>query len=149
MMALPRPRTGKWGSGVLLDRIEKIWGKMDVIFGKMDNVDGFTVDRNPEVNPSVVCDWADMPFEDRHFQQGYWDPPYIGWTDADKGIHYHRLEPCYREIQRIIARRLFILSPLVYPAPIGFKRVAVVGVTYGPNKIIRALQGFERERNLR
>ncbi len=144
LWALPRPLTGKWGSGALLDRMIKVWGSPDIIFGKTDQVEGFTVDLNPNVKPSLVADWANMPLSDKSYKVGYWDPPYLGHVDKAGGLHYSRLQPCYNEIIRVLSNKLFILHPLIYPCPRGWKRIAVIAITYGPNKIIRSLQGFER-----
>ncbi len=144
LWALPRPLTRHWGSGLILKRIEEVWGPVSINFGKQDQVTGFSVDSDPRVTPNVVADWCALPFVDKSFGSGYWDPPYLGHIGKDKDVHYSRLEPCYREIQRVIAHRLFILSPLVYPRPKGFKRIAGIAITMGPNKIIRSLQGFER-----
>lgn len=117
-----------------------------IIFGKQDQVEGLTVDINPSNNPTVVADWSSLPFRDGMLERGYWDPPYLGYIGADSDVHYKRMDDCYREICRILSRRLFILSPLVYPAPKGWHRIAVIAVTMGPNKVIRCLQGFEKKR---
>ena len=117
LWALERPKTSHWGSGDILDRITKIWGKPDIIFGKQDQADGFTVDIDPTNKPSVVADWACMPFSDKQFASGYWDPPYLGEIGEDRDVHYNRMDKCYAEICRVLSERLFILSPLVYPCP--------------------------------
>ena len=144
LWALPRPLTSHWGSGELLSRIESIWGKCDIIFGKQDQVDGFTVDIDPAVNPSVVANWEDMPFADGEFSSGYWDPPYLGYIGENGDVHYSRLQKSFDEICRVIKEKIFVFSPLVYPCPDGFKREAVIAITMGPNKIIRCLQCFTR-----
>ena len=82
---------------------------------------------------------------DNHFRSGYWDPPDLGFVGRDGDVHYKRLDPCLREICRVLSERLFILSPLVYPCPKEFHRSAVVAITMGPNKVIRCLQAFDRE----
>ena len=145
LWALPRPTTKHWGSGLLLSRIEQVWGKCDVIFGKQDNVEGFTVDSDKSVNPSVVASWESMPFHNEQFGQGYWDPPYLGYIGDAGDVHYSRMEKCWHEISRVLSERLLIISPLVYPCLDGWKREAVIAVTMGPNKIIRCLQCFARE----
>ncbi len=148
LWALPRPLTRHWGSGNVFARICQIWGEPDVVFGKQDQVEGVsvTVDKDVTCNPSVVADWSSMPmFADRQFKLGYWDPPYLGEIGEDGDVHYKRMDPCLREICRVIGGRLFIYSPLVYPCPDGFHRIAVIATTMGPNKIVRALQGFERD----
>lgn len=145
--ALPRPLTSHWGQGEeLMERIAALWGEPDIIFGKQDQVTGLTVDADPATSPSVVADWAALPFADRSYQFGYWDPPYLGSVGEDGDVHYDRMDPCLREICRVLERRMVILSPLVYPCPPGWDREAVVAVTYGPNKVIRAVQSFVRNR---
>lgn len=147
LWANPRPLSRKWGSGTLFDRLAEKFGRPDVAFGKQDQIpeDVDTVDSDPTVDPTHLCDWADMPFPDGRFEFGYWDPPYLATLDKDDGVHYKRLDPCYREIARVCSKRLAILHPLLYPKPKGFHRIAVLAITYGPNKVIRCLQVFERD----
>lgn len=145
LWALQRPNTKHWGSGMLLKRIAAIWGRPSAIFGKQDQVDGLTIDSDESVRPSVVADWAALPFASNSLPSGYWDPPYLGYIGVDDDVHYSRLEHCRREISRVISEHLLILSPLVYPNLKGWKRTAVIAITYGPNKVIRCLQGYERE----
>lgn len=143
--ALPRPLTSHWGQGEeLMQRIGALWGEPDVIFGKQDQVSGLTVDMDPATEPSVVADWSALPFADRSLSFGYWDPPYLGSIGEAGDVHYDRMDPCLREICRVLDRRLVVLSPLVYPCPKGWTREGVIAVTYGPNKVIRAVQPFVR-----
>lgn len=46
---------------------------------------------------------------------------------------------------RVCDERLVILSPLIYPAPKGWRREAVIATTMGPNKVVRAVQSFVRK----
>lgn len=124
--------------------MKDLFGYPDIIFGKQDNVGGLTIDNDIEQRPEVVADWARLPFEDEAFDFGYWDPPYFGYIGVDGDVHYNRLQPCYDEICRV-SKRLALLSPLIYPKPQNWIRKAVIAITYGPNKIIRALQVFERK----
>ena len=142
LWALPRPTTKHWGSGLIQERIEGVWGPCDIVFGKQDNSSGFTVDVDASVSPSLVADWSSMPLLDGQFNQGYWDPPYLGRVGKDGDVHYNRMDGCLREIVRVVSRRILILSPLIYPCPKGWKREAVIAITMGPNKIIRCLQAF-------
>lgn len=143
--ALPRPLTSHWGQGEeLLERISDTWGVPDITFGKQDQVVGFTVDNDPTTDPTVVADWAALPFGDESFGYGYWDPPYLGRIGEDGDVHYDRLDGCLREMCRVLHTRLVILSPLIYPCPRGWVREGIVAVTYGPNKVIRAVQSFRR-----
>ena len=145
LWALPRPLTKHWGSGQIMKRISDLWNKPDLVLGKQDQVDGFTVDHDENTNPSIVAKWEDMPFSDKKFSVAYWDPPYLGYVGKDGDVHYNRLDPCLREICRVTKDKLFILSPLIYPCPKGWHRIAVIAITMGPNKIIRSLQGFQRD----
>ncbi len=144
--ALPRPLTSHWGQGEeLMARIGQLWGVPDITFGKQDQVTGFTVDRDATVAPSLVAEWDAMPIEDAAFRFGYWDPPYLGSVGEEGDVHYDRMDPCLREICRVLSVRLVILSPLIYPCPKGWVREGIIAVTYGPNKVIRALQSFIRD----
>jgi hypothetical protein len=145
LWALPRPQTQHWGSGLLLPRIEGVWGAVDIVFGKQDGVYGFSIDNDIQTTPSVCANWQRLPFRDGQFRSGYWDPPYLGYIGDDGDVHYSRLQACFEEILRVLNKRVFILSPLVYPCPDGWKREAVIAITMGPNKVIRALQAFERK----
>lgn len=146
LWAMPRPRTSHWGNGEeLMSRMLPLWGEPTIIFGKQDNVTGLTVDADPLQQPSVVADWSALPFDDRTHAFGYWDPPYLGHIGEDGDVHYDRMDPCLREICRVLDERLVILSPLIYPCPKGWFRDAVIAVTYGPNKVMRALQSFVRD----
>lgn len=144
LWALPRPTTHHWGSGLVIDRIEKVWGKPDICFGKQDQVNGFTVDLSIEVSPSITANWNALPFCDNSFRFGYWDPPYLGRIGNDGDVHYKRLDDCLSEMCRILSNRIVILSPLIYPCPKKWKRDAVIAITMGPNKVIRCLQSFVR-----
>ena len=147
LWALPRPMTGHWGSGTLFERLSESFGQPDVAFGKQDQIpEGVTtVDIDPRVEPTHVCDWAAMPFQDGEFKFGYWDPPYLATTDPEGMVHYTIHAPCYREISRVCSHRLAILHPIVYPKPAGWHRVAVIGITFGARKIIRCLQVMDRD----
>lgn len=128
-----------------MQRIEATLGRPDIIFGKQDTSEGFTVDSDPTTKPSVVADWSAMPFEDQSFVFGYWDPPYLGRIGDEGDVHYDRMDACLREICRVLEQRLVILSPLIYPCPKGWRREAVIAATMGPNKVIRAVQSFVRD----
>ena len=130
MWAIPRPMTKGWGSGQIWQRICEGFGVPDVAFGKTDGIpEGVQfVDRNNGY------EWADLPFENDEFAFGYWDPPY------DK-----LYKPEAQEIWRC-CRKLAILHTRTYPTSWfeDAKRVAAVGVTMGPLKVIRHLQIFDK-----
>ena len=134
MWAAPRPKTKHWGSGILLQKITDTLGKPDVSFGKQDQVDGFTVDIDPAVSPTVVADWRQLPFKDNQFEFGYWDPPY------DK-----LYKPEGQEIWRCV-RRIAILHTHIWPRAwlAGANREAMIAITLGPMKQIRCLQVFKK-----
>lgn len=146
LWALPRPLTRHWGQGEeLMQRIGAMWGQPDIIFGKQDTVEGLTVDADASASPTVVADWSALPFRDRAFRFGYWDPPYLGHIGENGDVHYDRMDACLREMCRVVDERLIILSPLIYPCPKGWRREAVIAATMGPNKVIRAVQAFLRD----
>jgi hypothetical protein len=129
--ALARPMTKHWGSGGTLKRIEEHFGKIDIVFGKQDNI--------PEeylaIDINTGYDWKQLPFKDNEFNFGYWDPPY------DK---LYKKEG--QEIWRVV-KKIAILHTFVYPISWFFnaKRIGMVACTYGPLKQIRILQIFEKK----
>jgi len=134
--ACQRPLTHHWGSGQVETRLVKMFGPIDVAFGKQDQVSQglFTIDSDAAVSPSLVADWKSLPFEDNHFAFGYWDPPY------DK---LYRREGM--EIWRV-CRKLAILHTHIWPRAWlkGAQRVGMIAVTMGPKKQIRCLQVFRK-----
>ena len=144
LWACPRQLTKGWGCPTILERMYEFLGeKPDVYFGLTDGINdtnAVTVDINPKNNPTVVADWNNLPFPDRHFDFSFWDPPY------DK-----RYDGGLREIARVTRRRLAILHQLVYPQkPIlsDFEKFAIIAVTTGPNMRIRCLQIYDRSPQL-
>jgi len=128
--ACQRPLTKHWGSGQVYDRICKNIGKIDVVFGKTDNIpDGVIV-----VDKNINYDWLNMPYEENQFEFGYWDPPYD---------HLYK-----KEGQAIwkVCKRLAILYTHIFPIVwlIGAKREAMIAITMGPLKQIRCLQIFKK-----
>ena len=128
--ACQRPLTKKWGSGQVFDRITKLFGKPDSAFGKTDGIpDGIeAIDFNTGYN------WLDLPFEDDHFEFGYWDPPYDRLYKPE-GI----------EIWRTV-KRIAILHTHIFPRAWlkGAIREGMVAITFGPLKVIRCLQVFRK-----
>jgi len=133
--ACPRPMTGYWGSGQVYDRICKKLGKPDIVFGKTDNIpdDVKFIDLNNGYN------WNDLPFDDNDFNFGYWDPPYPPAVDS-------LMKKEALEIWRC-CKSLAILHTYVYPISwfIGAYRKAMIPVTFGPLKVVRILQVFEKK----
>lgn len=127
---LPRPMTKTWGSGLVFQKIIKIFGTPDCAFGKTDNIPDsvFSVDLENGYN------WIELPFKDNKFDFGYWDPPYD---------HLYKKEG--QEIWRC-CRKLAILHTHVYPTSWfkGAKRIGMVAITMGPLKQIRILQVIKK-----
>jgi hypothetical protein len=127
--ALARPMTKTWGSGKVWERICDNLEIPDVAFGKTDGIpDGvLAVDHNNGY------EWKSLPFEDKQFGFGYWDPPY------DKLYRPEALE-----IWRT-CRKLAVLHTHIYPTSwfAGAKRTGGIAITMGPLKTIRCLQIFE------
>ena len=128
--ACQRPLTKHWGSGQVLERLEKMFGKVDTVYGKQDQVPNeyFAVDLN------TGYDWNKLPFEDNSKGFGYWDPPYD---------HMYKHEGI--EIWRC-SIKLAILHTHIFPKSWldGAKRIGMVAITMGPLKQIRCLQVFEK-----
>lgn len=124
LWACPRQLTRGWGCPTILKRMNDFLGeKPDVYFGLTDGItdtNAITVDIDPENNPTVVADWNNLPFPDRHFKFSFWDPPY------DK-----RYDPGLREIARVTDQRLAILHQIIYPqSPIlsSWEKYALIGI---------------------
>lgn len=146
--ACRRPTTQRWGSGQVLDRIRHWLGHPDVIFGKTDNVEGaVTVDSNYLSEPTVLADWNKLPFPDKQFEFGYWDPPYFQLDkDGRETLKPSLYKKEGQEIWRTV-NRLIILHTHVWPTAWleGAQRVSMVAVTMGPMKRARLLNMFVRE----
>ena len=128
--ACQRPLTKKWGSGQVFNRIEKEIGKIDVAFGKTDNIP----DEVKAIDLNTGYNWNKLPFKDNEFEFGYWDPPY------DKMYKHEGME-----IWRC-CKRLAILHTYIFPRAWlkDAKREAMIAVTMGPLKQIRCLQVFRK-----
>jgi len=128
--ACQRPLTKKWGSGQVFNRIEKEIGKIDVAFGKTDNIP----DEVKAIDLNTGYNWNKLPFWDNEFEFGYWDPPY------DKMYKHEGIE-----IWRC-CKRLAILHTYIFPRAWlkDAKREAMIAVTMGPLKQIRCLQVFRK-----
>lgn len=129
--ACPRPLTHHWGSGQVIDRIEKTFGRPDAAFGKTDGIPpGITA-----IDRSEGYEWAHLEIEDNQFEFGYWDPPY------DK---LYKKEG--QEIWRT-CKRLAILHTYIWPRAWlkNAEREAMVAITMGPMKQIRCLQVFRKK----
>ena len=137
--ATQRPLTKKWGSGQVYNRICDTFGKIDCAFGKTDNIpdDVTYIDKSDGFH-----DWANMNMMvDNEWEFGYWDPPY---PPAVKGL----MKPEAIEIWRV-CKKLAILHTFVYPRSWfpDAKRIGMVAITFGPLKVIRILQVFEKVRS--
>lgn len=136
LWATPRPRTHGWGCAELIHQLEAKFGNFDAFFGKTDGIPGnrFSVDLNPKSSPTIVANWSNLPFRDDAFEFVFWDPPY------DK---LYRKE--LREIARV-SNRLALLHEYVQPLLQGWEREVVLGITMGPNRRIRCLQIWQKQR---
>lgn len=141
--ACKRPLTSHWGSGDVLIRLIKHFGRPDVVFGKQDQV----CDSFKAIDLNTGYDWKKLPFEDNHFKFGYWDPPYYELDKEGKAT----LKPSlYKnegiEIWRTV-NRLAILHTHIFPRAWlkGAIREGMVAITMGPMKQIRCLQVFKKQ----
>src|SRR3990172_2849566 len=132
--AIPRPKTKHWGSGAVWTRMLNVVGTPDVAFGKTDGIPQTILAVDLVGHPSVRANWNALPFENSHFEFGYWDPPYD---------HLYKQEG--REIWRV-CRRLAILHTHCYPTSWfeGANRTAHIAISMGPLKQMRALQVFDK-----
>lgn len=129
--ACQRPLTHHWGSGQVFNRLESTFGKVDMSFGKTDNIP----DGRPYCDRSNGFEWAKMPmFKNNQFKRGYWDPPYDKLYKKE-GMEIWR---CCQE--------LAILHTYIWPRAWlkGAIRIGMVAVTMGPMKQIRCLQIFKK-----
>ena len=131
---LPRPMTKKWGNGPrLIERIQKSFGQLDVIFGATDGIpDGIEATL---VDHNTGYEWLQLPFRTNAFKFGYWDPPYDRLYKPE-GIEIWRT-----------TQKLAILHTHIYPTSwfLGAKRIGMIACTMGPLKKIRCLQVFEKK----
>lgn len=140
--ATRRPLTKSWGSGDVWDRICKTFGIPDAAFGVRDNIPDGPV----KVDLSTGYNWISMPFEDKKFEFGYWDPPYFVLDKDGKATR----KPCLYKKEGIeiwrCCKKLAILHTYVWPTAWlkGAKRVGMVAITMGPMKAIRILNVFNR-----
>jgi len=129
--ACQRPLTHRWGSGQVFKRLVDNFGRVDVAFGRTDQIpdDVFYVDK------SNGYDWLKLPFADNQFQMGYWDPQYDRLYKKE-GM----------EIWRTV-KKLAILHVYIFPHAWlnNSQRIAMVAVTFGPLKRIRCLQIFQKQ----
>lgn len=143
--ATQRPLTKTWGSGQVFDRLSKQFGEPDIVFGKTDNIPNgtFCIDKNPlhKTKDVLVCSWDSLPYCTTKFNFGYWDPPY---PPAVKGLMKTEAQEIWR-----VCKKLAILHPYVYPRSWfkNAKRIGMIAVTFGPLKVIRLLQIFEKTKN--
>ena len=132
--ATQRPMTKTWGSGQVFDRITETFGKPDVAFGKTDNIPDYLT----YFDRSKGDDWIKIPVQDNEFNFGYWDPPY---PPAVKTLMKKEGQEIWR-----VCKKLAILHTFVYPRAWfkDAKRIGMIAVTFGPLKVIRILQVFEK-----
>jgi hypothetical protein len=137
--ACPRPKTRRWGSGQVWDRLGRNFGTPDAAFGKTDGIpEGIAY-----YDLSNSYDWKSLPLPDNYHEFGFWDPPYFN----DDHTRFKMFKPEAQEIWRV-CKRLAILHPMIYPTSwfAGGRREAMVAVTFGSLKMIRCLSVFTKEK---
>jgi hypothetical protein len=138
--ACQRPLTHHWGSGQVFCRFEKTFGKVDVAFGKQDQIpDGvFAVDLNTGYN------WLSMPmFKDNQFKRGYCDTPYVDEKGKAKLFKKEIME-IWRCCQELAILHTYIFPRAWLNSVSEAERIGMVAVTMGPMKQIRCLQVFRK-----
>ena len=144
--ACQRPLTSHWGSGQVWERICKVMGTPDAVFGKTDGIpekgEATVIDKN------TGYDWIKLPFNDNQFEFGYWDPPY---EDRLKN-GYRKTMMFKKEGQEIwrTCKRIAILHSHMWPwawldAVAPTEREHLIAVSMGPLKEMRALQVFRKK----
>lgn len=138
--ACQRPLTHHWGSGQVLSRLEKQFGKVDVVFGKQDQVP----DNYLAIDLNTGYNWVKLPFQDNQFEFGYWDPPYVDEKGKAKLFKKEGME-IWRCCKKIAILHTFIW-PRAWLSQIGeAQRLGMIAVTMGPMKQIRCLQVFQKK----
>lgn len=111
---------------------------------------GVTVDINPELEPDIVADARNTPFEADTFDAVLIDPPY-SITDAQKyGTNYPTMKSLLEEACRIVkpGGKVGFLHLLVPRIPKGYmkKYKALIGIITGGNQRIRVFTVIEKEK---
>ena len=152
------PYTGLWPEG-LLERVWQLIGRPKTIFQSFAGLSkvGVGCDWNRNVRPDIVADSQHLPVKPNSFDCVLMDPPY----SETYVQHYSRLDQRIKatkppfsfykamaEAARVVkpGGHLIILHTLIplHPNRQDFRRVAVIGVSTGPNKRIRCLSIFQR-----
>jgi len=162
---LPRPTkkyTGVYPPG-LIERVFDLIGKPKTIlepFGGISKL-GTSIDWNRNVKPHIIADAQYLPIRDQSFDSVFLDPPYSEqyvqhYSELDQRIK--RTKPKYsfykalKEACRAVKEGGYIvlLHTLIpkHPDRNNFRRVAMIGVSTGPNKRIRCLSIYRKNNTL-
>jgi hypothetical protein len=116
---------------------------------KVDTYD-ISVDVNPEVNPTVVCDIMDLS---RHFKPStfpivFADPPYSKEEAARYGVDLPNLRLALREIRKVTQPGGLLVWLCTRP-PIwrstDWKLILTIGLWLGSNRNVRAVVVWEAQ----
>jgi len=141
----------------------------------IDDPKAVTVDINPSHHPTYVADWNHLPFKDEQFDFSFWDPPYdkrydkglreiARVTKRRLAILHQIVYPEYpmlsdwrkyaiigiipvNEGSNIFDEMLLRIGSLLFLDDVlrGWKQIADMFVTTGPNMRARVLQVYDRE----
>lgn len=102
-----------------------------------------TVDGNPEVTPSVVCQGTNLPFADCTFDASFADPPYSPKDSERYGLPYPSATKVITELARVTKTggKIGLLHEFIPPTGgkrrLPVKLLGIIGVMNGPQKRIR------------
>jgi SAM-dependent methyltransferase len=151
---------GSFPRGFISRVRRKWWGqkRLWLFSGSFKDDGGTTVDIKDELNPDVIANCEQLPFESDSFDFVLADPPYSKEESAELyGLPYCNVVKVLEEMARVCkpgGHVLFFhrLVPSVHPSFHEFKKLgleSVVGVfTIGGMTNIRALSVFKKQGNL-
>jgi len=101
------------------------------------------VDRDPSVNPDIIADLENIPFEEQSFDTVYCDPPY-SFFKTDRGLSWAG------ELYKLASKRLIVQGPgtaLHVGAPSEQEIHCLKAKPGSSQRAIKILQVFDRPSN--
>ena len=104
------------------------------------------MDINPEVNPDVVGDAHDLPFEDNSFEVAVCDPPYSDEESAELyGTGPIKRKLWMQEAVRVASQYVVTYHVRLQPRPKGTFLVRVIVVLTKPDHAARICQVWRKQ----